>query len=157
YRLHHDLRQRAGKSRGDPRDAYDKLQRRMLMSATRWLARHSERSTPVGKRFLAWAVLVAVSLLGRATPAAAQLVEYYHTDAVGNVRAVTDDKGSVIERHDYLPFGEECTTGPCASNPGLQAGQPRKFTGKERDSETGLDYFGARYYGSKSGRFTSVD
>lgn len=32
-----------------------------------------------------------------------------------------------------------------------------KFTGKERDSETGLDYFGARYYGSNMGRFTSPD
>jgi RHS repeat-associated protein len=63
----------------------------------------------------------------------------------------------VIERHDYLPFGEECTTGPCASNPGLNAGQPRKYTGKERDKETGLDYFGARYHGSKIGRFTTVD
>lgn len=31
------------------------------------------------------------------------------------------------------------------------------FTGKERDSETGLDYFGARYYGSNMGRFTSPD
>ena len=35
--------------------------------------------------------------------------------------------------------------------------QPKRFTGKERDEETGLDYFGARYYGSKLGRFTTVD
>ena len=33
----------------------------------------------------------------------------------------------------------------------------RQFTGKERDSESGLDYFGARYYGSALGRFTSPD
>ncbi len=32
-----------------------------------------------------------------------------------------------------------------------------KFTGKERDSESGLDNFGARYYSSPMGRFTSVD
>jgi len=32
-----------------------------------------------------------------------------------------------------------------------------KFTGKERDAETGLDYFGARYYGSNMGRFMSPD
>ncbi len=32
-----------------------------------------------------------------------------------------------------------------------------KFTGKERDSESGLDYFGARYYGSSMGRFQSPD
>ena len=30
-----------------------------------------------------------------------------------------------------------------------------QFTGKERDTETGLDYFGARYYGSSESRFTS--
>lgn len=34
---------------------------------------------------------------------------------------------------------------------------PEKFTGKERDSESGLDYFGAKYYGSALGRFTSPD
>jgi RHS repeat-associated protein len=33
----------------------------------------------------------------------------------------------------------------------------QRFTSKERDNETGLDYFGARYYGSTQGRFTSVD
>lgn len=83
------------------------------------------------------------------TMAAAQVIEYYHLDVVGNVRAVTDSAGNVIERHDYLPFGEEWN--PTGGN------QPRRFTGKERDAETGLDYFGARYYGSKIGRFTTVD
>ena len=92
-----------------------------------------------------------------AVPASAETIKYYTTDGVGNVRVVTDESGAVIERHDYLPFGEECTTGACASNPGVGAGQPRKFTGKERDTETGLDYFGARYYGSRTARFTAVD
>ncbi|MBN9617470.1 MAG: hypothetical protein BGO25_08230 [Acidobacteriales bacterium 59-55] len=32
-----------------------------------------------------------------------------------------------------------------------------KFTGKERDTESGLDYFGARYYSSSMGRFMSPD
>jgi RHS repeat-associated protein len=32
-----------------------------------------------------------------------------------------------------------------------------KFTGKERDAESGLDDFGARYYGSSTGRFMSPD
>jgi RHS repeat-associated protein len=103
--------------------------------------------------------LLAGLLVAIAAPwgARAQEVQYYHLDAIGNVRAVTDATGQVIERHDYLPFGEECTTGPCASNPGIAGGQPKHFTGKERDAETGLDYFGARYYGSGVGRFTSVD
>ena len=84
-------------------------------------------------------------------------VEYYHLDALGSVRAVTDQTGAVVERHDYLPFGEECTTGACASNPGAGAGRPKKFTGKERDSETGLDYFEARYYTAWLGRFSTTD
>jgi RHS repeat-associated protein len=106
-------------------------------------------------RFLTAAFVVLSAL---ALPAqAADVVEYVVTDALGNVRVITDEQGNVVERHDYLPFGEECLTGPCASNPGGGAGQPRKFTGKERDAETGLDYFGARYYGSKIGRFTTVD
>ncbi len=103
----------------------------------------------------------AIALASVLTPAALAVnssrIEYYHYDAAGNVRVVTDANGQVLERHDYLPFGEECTTGPCAANPGVGAGQPRKFTGKERDAETGLDYFGARYYGSRIGRFTSID
>ncbi len=100
-------------------------------------------------------ITFGLALLGHA--AAAQVVEYYHLDAVGNVRVATDSSGNVMEQHDYLPFGEECTTGPCASNPGVAGGQTRKFTGKERDQETGYDYFGARYYGSKTGRFTAID
>ena len=96
------------------------------------------------------AVLTALLLgLLAVSPARAQVVEYYHTDAIGNVRAITDASGNVIERHDYQPYGEEWLP---------QGGaQPLRFTGKERDAETGLDYFGARYYGSKVGRFTTVD
>lgn len=35
--------------------------------------------------------------------------------------------------------------------------ESQKFTGKERDAETGLDYFGARYFSAAQGRFTSAD
>ena len=104
------------------------------------------------------ALLPLLALLLVGSPARAEdVVEVVITDAVGNIRVITDDHGNVLERHDYLPFGEECTTGPCAANPGVGAGQPRKFTGKERDQETGLDYFGARYYRANTGRFTTVD
>ncbi len=62
---------------------------------------------------------------------------------------MTDQTGAVIERHDYLPFGDEVTA--------PQSGQTRQFTGKERDAETGLDYFGARYYSGGRARFSTVD
>jgi len=91
------------------------------------------------------AVVLGVSRVG-AQPA---VVKYYHLDGLGSVRAVTDEAGQLLERHEYLPFGEEWNPQP--------AGDSRKFTGKERDAETGLDYFGARYYGAEIGRFTTVD
>jgi RHS repeat-associated protein len=98
---------------------------------------------------------LAVALLVPAPRAQAQIIEYYHLDATGNVLAVTNQAGQVVETHDYLPFGEElCGSAPCS---GPAAGQPKRFTGKERDVETGLDYFGARYYRANLGRFTTVD
>ena len=87
----------------------------------------------------------------RANAPAAEVTatRYYHLDALGSVRAVTDAAGATVRRHDYTAFGE-------APTPAVGA-DARRFTGKERDAETGLDYFSARYYGSASGRFTTVD
>jgi len=74
---------------------------------------------------------------------------YYHLDTLGSVRAVTDSAGTTIRRHDYRAFGEEI---------GPQAGSDaRRFTGKERDAETGLDYFGLRHHSAATGRLTTVD
>ena len=72
---------------------------------------------------------------------------------------VTDQNANIVARHDYLPFGEEVpnTIGGRTSIWGASDSFSQKFTGKERDQESGLDYFGARYYGSALGRFTSPD
>jgi len=83
-------------------------------------------------------------------PPANEIVEYYHVDALGSVRVVTDAAGQVLRHHDFLPFGEEW-------QPQTPPADQRLFTGKERDVESGLDYFGARYYRADLGRFTSVD
>ena len=77
------------------------------------------------------------------------VVEYYHLDAVGSIRAVTDQAGATVRRHDYFAFGEEYLA--------QSALDPWRFAAKERDAETGLDYFSARYYTSRAGRFTTVD
>jgi RHS repeat-associated protein len=87
------------------------------------------------------------------------------TDALGTPRIIANQTGSPagVERRDILPFGEEILAGighrqPTTGYPLTQSQQPRQqFTGKERDSETGLDYFEARYYSSLQGRFTSPD
>jgi RHS repeat-associated protein len=66
-----------------------------------------------------------------------------------------------MKRHDYLPFGEELFA-PISGRSAAQGyaggdGVRQQFTQKERDIETGLDYFGYRYLSSTQGRWTSVD
>jgi RHS repeat-associated protein len=83
-------------------------------------------------------------------------------DQTGSL-TVTDQNGNYVSgmtRHDYLPFGEELVAGQGLRTTALgYAGDTtrQKFTSKERDNETGLDYFLARYYSSTQGRFTSPD
>ncbi len=64
-----------------------------------------------------------------------------------------------VKRHDYAPFGEELFNGARTTAMGYAAADStrQKFTSKEHDNETGLDYFGARYFASTQGRFTSTD
>ena len=83
-------------------------------------------------------------------------------DHLGTPRMIAERTGSLsgIRRHDYLPFGEEifAGTGGRTSAQGYVSDSVRqKFTGYERDSETGLEYAQARYYASMQGRFTSLD
>ncbi|MEW5978410.1 MAG: RHS repeat-associated core domain-containing protein [Acidobacteriota bacterium] len=85
---------------------------------------------------------------------------YVMADHLGSTRLVTKADGTVRGRHDYLPFGEEIGTsyGGRSAIAGYGATDLRhKFTAKERDSESNLDYFGARYFSGAQGRFTSVD
>jgi RHS repeat-associated protein len=89
-------------------------------------------------------------------------INWLVTDQLGTPRMIFDQTGSLAttKRHDYLPFGEElfAGTGGRTTAQGYTGDNIRqKFTSKERDNETGLDYFGARYYGSMQGRFTSPD
>ncbi len=82
------------------------------------------------------------------------------SDDLGNVRLTANNDGSAVARHDYTPFGEELfadQSRPASAGFGGADGATERFTGKERDAESGLDYFGARYYGSALGRFTSTD
>jgi RHS repeat-associated protein len=84
-------------------------------------------------------------------------------DHLGTPRMVADKGGSLsgIKRHDYLPFGEELSAnmGGRTTTQGYSAIDDvrQKFTSQERDSETLLDYMGARYYSSQQGRFSGAD
>ncbi|MFN7651343.1 MAG: RHS repeat domain-containing protein [Acidobacteriota bacterium] len=84
---------------------------------------------------------------------------YLSTDHLGSTRLVSSETGAVISRRDLTPFGEviPAGTGGRGGEFGAPAGTSILFTGKERDVETGLDYFGARYMSAAQGRFTSPD
>lgn len=79
----------------------------------------------------------------------ANTVHYYLSDHLGSTSIVASAAGTIEEESDYSPYGTEF---PVTSGPNHY-----KFTGKERDSETGLDDFGKRYYGSALGRFITSD
>jgi RHS repeat-associated protein len=72
------------------------------------------------------------------------------TDWLGTLRATTDAYGVAQGTCTGLPFGDgQACSGDIPDN--------HHFTGKERDQESGNDYFGARYYASSMGRFMSPD
>ena len=90
-------------------------------------------------------------------------IRWVVADQLGTPRIILDQSGALANasRHDYLPFGEELFAGSFGRTTGLgytnADGVRQKFTEKERDNETGLDYFGARYYANIQGRFTAPD
>jgi RHS repeat-associated protein len=99
-------------------------------------------------RFLLLVVL-GVLLAPLTAQAQPEVIEYYALDHLGSVRVVFDASGNVVARADYAPFGE--TTGIVGTLP------PVQFTGQARDGEAGMDYFGARFYQPRHGRFSTVD
>ena len=79
-------------------------------------------------------------------------LHFYLNDALGSRRVQTDTAGIPEQICQNLPFGDQLY---CTGS--LDSPTEHHFTGKERDTESGLDYFGARYYGSSMGRFMSPD
>ncbi len=80
-------------------------------------------------------------------------------DHLGSTRLVTKQDKKFAECRDFFPFGERIASGQNGRSLGCYGGGAVKqqFTGKERDPESSLDYFGARYYSARLGRFTGVD
>lgn len=65
-----------------------------------------------------------------------------------------DDQGRLISYEEYFPFGGSAYQAVASQT---QTPKRYRFTSKERDDETGLLYFGARYYAPWLGRWTSAD
>lgn len=79
---------------------------------------------------------------------------FYHGDHLGSSNMITDSQGAIYQHLEYFPYGETWIEegGSYGGNtPGY------KFTGKELDPETGLYYFGARYYEPVISKWISAD
>jgi RHS repeat-associated protein len=77
-------------------------------------------------------------------------VAYYFSDLLKTASVITDAGGTIKAESDFYPWGGELQFVNNDSN-------DYKFTGKKRDTETDLDYFGARYYSNGLGRWVSAD
>ncbi|MCF8298047.1 MAG: hypothetical protein K9J13_10920 [Saprospiraceae bacterium] len=76
---------------------------------------------------------------------------FYHPDHLGSSSFISDVNGNVNQHLQYLPFGESFIDQQTNNNIRFT------FSSKEKDSETGFGYFGARYYNSDISVWLSVD
>ncbi|MFI6698967.1 SpvB/TcaC N-terminal domain-containing protein [Streptomyces sp. NPDC050509] len=77
---------------------------------------------------------------------------FIHTDHLGSSGYVTDNTGTVTEHLEYFASGETWVEERAG-----QADTPYRYTGKELDGETGLNYHGARYYNPRTQLWASAD
>ena len=101
------------------------------------------------RRFL---VRIAVSV---SIPNSSLLIPNWtrHPDHLGSASWVTDADSSAVQHLEYLPWGEDLVDQRLNSFDGVRY----TFSAKEKDSETGLSYFGSRYYSSDLSVWLSVD
>ncbi len=77
---------------------------------------------------------------------------YYHSDHLGSSSYLTNLDGAVVQHVEYVPFGEVFI-----EERNNTWNTPYLFNGKELDEETGLYYYGARYYNPRETVWLSVD
>jgi RHS repeat-associated protein len=83
---------------------------------------------------------------------------YYHSDQLGNIMAITDAGGDVVERYEYGDYGQpQFMDADSQPRPQSVIGNSYLFTGREYDPETGFYYYRARYLDPLAGRFTTRD
>ncbi|GHT17488.1 hypothetical protein FACS189429_1680 [Bacteroidia bacterium] len=77
---------------------------------------------------------------------------YYHSDHLGSTSLITDLDGNVVQHIEYVPFGEVFI-----EERNNKWNSPYLFNAKELDEETGLYYYGARYYDPRVSLWLSAD
>ncbi len=82
----------------------------------------------------------------------AEFLFFYEPDHLGSAEFITDEQGSAYAHLEYFPSGEIWVDEHSDT-----LNLPFLFSGKELDDETGLSYFGARYYDARQGEWISAD
>ncbi len=75
---------------------------------------------------------------------------FYHNDHLGSVNVITDIAGTRVQLNEYDPWGSVSRTEGTID-------PTHRFTGQKLDPESGLYYYGGRYYDAETGRFVSAD
>jgi RHS repeat-associated protein len=83
-----------------------------------------------------------------------QLIRYQFGNHLGSASLELDELAQIISYEEYAPYG---STTYQAVRSQTETAKRYRYTGKERDEESGLDYHGARYYAAWLGRWTSSD
>jgi len=94
---------------------------------------------------------LVTSLSGRIGGA---LLYFFHSDHLGSSSLITDILGNTVQHLEYIPFGEVFIDERAATS---TWSTPYKFNAKELDEETGLYYYGARYYDPRTSVWISAD
>jgi len=85
---------------------------------------------------------------------AKQLTRYQFNNHLGSASLELDDAAQIISYEEYTPYG---STSYQAVRSQTESAKRYRYTGKERDEESGLYYHGARYYAPWLGRWTQAD
>jgi RHS repeat-associated protein len=83
-----------------------------------------------------------------------QLIRYQSSNHLDSASLELDDVGEIISYEEYYPYG---STSYQAVRSQTETAKRYRYTGKQRDEETGLAYHGARYYAPWLGRWTRSD
>jgi RHS repeat-associated protein len=88
----------------------------------------------------------------QAAPTYSPVFYYYHSDNLGSSNVLTDRSGNLVQHYEYGTFGQTSYQNNTSAFP-----VSNRYTGQIADDETGLYYYGARYYDSQLGRFIQPD
>ena len=98
--------------------------------------------------------LVETRTQGNEPEVSGQVIRYQFGNHLGSAGLELNDQANIISYEEYYPYG---STSYQAVDRQTETPKRYRYSGKERDEESGLNYHGARYFATWLGRWTSCD